>query len=323
MQDNKISFIIPAYNCESTIKEAVESIFDKNFEDGDEIIIINDGSTDNTMEVLTRLKNKYPQVIVLHHNYNKGSAAAGRNTGIDFSKNELIFCLDSDNILETDSIKKLKKFLYAENADSVAFGEIHYFVDNKENVTHKWVLNRNISFIDNINDTHKTPCSSGNYLFTKNSWLKAGRYNESIGGAYDSWAFGCAQLATGSKIMTLPDSFYYHRYGYNSTYNIQVGMRNVSLTITQILIPFIDLIDKEDINYILDRENRKKWFDKTKIRPLKMNSEKTETEVVQHFSFKKDKIKKIVKKTLKMIGLLKYIDYYRTGRKIPVDSKKM
>ena len=80
----KISFIIPAYNCADTIVESVESIFKGNFEDGDEVIIVNDASTDKTSQIINSLQKKYPTIKELSHNINKGSAAAGRNTGIDY-----------------------------------------------------------------------------------------------------------------------------------------------------------------------------------------------------------------------------------------------
>lgn len=273
-----ISFIIPAYNCADTIQESIDSIYNGNFDNGDEIIVINDASTDNTVEVVNNLKTKYPQIVLLHHNYNKGSAAASRNTGIDYSKNDLIFCLDSDNILDKNIISKLKQYLITEHADAVGFGEIHYFIDKKENVTNKWILNHEITFIDNINNPLVTPCSSGNYLFTKQSWINAGRYNESIGGAYDSWAFGCVQLATGTKMVTMPNSFYYHRHGYNSTYIQEVSKRNTSLTISQIIIPFLNLINPDDVDYIFKSENRETWFEKTNIKPLRLNQNKSENQ---------------------------------------------
>ena len=53
-EKNNISFIMPAYNCADTIEESVDSIFNGNFTDGDELIIVNDGSTDNTEKVLDK-----------------------------------------------------------------------------------------------------------------------------------------------------------------------------------------------------------------------------------------------------------------------------
>ena len=126
-KNSKISFIIPAYNCADTIVESVESIFKRNFEDGDEVIIVNDASTDKTSQIIYILQKKYPAIKTISHNINKGSAAAGRNTGIDYSKNDLIFCLDSDNVLASGAVPALKKYILEQNADVAAFGEIRFF----------------------------------------------------------------------------------------------------------------------------------------------------------------------------------------------------
>ena len=104
----KISFIIPAYNCADTIIESIESVFNGNFEVGDEVIIVNDAPTDKTWQIINDLQKKYPVIEAISHNINKGSATAGRNTGIDCSKNNLIFCLDSDNVLAPNTVPALK-----------------------------------------------------------------------------------------------------------------------------------------------------------------------------------------------------------------------
>lgn len=265
-----ISFIIPAYNCADTIRETIVSIYNDNFEEGDEVIIIDDASTDSTSKIIEELSKKYPSIKIVKHNINKGSAAAGRNTGIDVSKNELIFCLDADNVLSPKSISLLKHILLEQKADAVAFGEIHYFKTTIDEVTHKWLLKNSIDILDNINEATQTPCSSGNYLFTKNSWYKAGRYIEHIGGAYDSWAFGMKQLFSGAKILTLPDTFYYHRYGYESTFVKDVGKANVSITLLQVILPFIEQIHSDDVNYIMGEYGRYTWYEKINQRPIRL-----------------------------------------------------
>src|SRR5688572_9260073 len=105
-----ISFIIPCYNCETTVEEAVNSIFQGNFSEGDEVVMVDDSSTDSTPRVMEELKIKYPSIVTLRHNINKGSAAASRNTAIDSSHNELLFCLDADNLLIPGTIQLLKEF---------------------------------------------------------------------------------------------------------------------------------------------------------------------------------------------------------------------
>lgn len=96
-QNYSISVIIPAYNASKSIIEAIESVISQTYKTNYEIIIINDGSTDNTPELVT----KYSDI----HNYtniklitqkNKGVAAA-RNTGMKNATNKWIAFLDSDD----------------------------------------------------------------------------------------------------------------------------------------------------------------------------------------------------------------------------------
>ena len=270
--NSKISFIIPAYNCADTLVESVESIFNGNFEDGDEVIIVNDASTDKTLQIINSLQKKYPVIKALSHNINKGSAAAGRNTGIDYSKNNLIFCLDSDNVLAPGSVPFLKKYLFEQNADVATFGEIHFFKTETRKLTHKWIFKDNQIELKDALSGHIWPGPSGNYLFTKRSWLNAGRYTESIGGAYDSWAFGIKQLAMGSKMITMKNSFYYHRAGHESAFIRDKDKIKPSLIALSVLINFLDLIEEEDVDYIMSKEHRGSWFDNLEKRPIRLKN---------------------------------------------------
>ena len=123
IQKHSISFVIPAYNCQHTLAEAVDSIYSGNFTKGDEVIIVDDASEENTFDVAKSLQKKYPAVHIYRHHYNKGSAAAGRNTAIDQSRNELIFCLDADNVLAPQSIPTLKEYMIRSDCDVAVFNK--------------------------------------------------------------------------------------------------------------------------------------------------------------------------------------------------------
>lgn len=267
-----ISFIIPAYNCAKFLPDAITSIYNGNYTKGDEVIVVDDASTDKTLKVAKSLQNKYPSIYIHQHHYNKGSAAAGRNTGIDNSKNELIFCLDADNVLVPDSLPKLKEFLHSNNIDAAAFGEQHFFKENIDKVTHKWVYYLEITLEKCINESIKTPGPSGNYLFTKDSWIKAGKYFEPtlINQTIDSWAFLIRQLATGSKMLTLSNSCYYHRHGHDSHFVRENNNRNVSLSALFILIPFLDRIEEPDLEYIMSNKGRYSWLDNLNKNPIRL-----------------------------------------------------
>lgn len=89
---SKVSVIIPAFNCEAFIDEAVESVLQQTLQP-DEIIVVDDGSTDSTAERL----QKYRSVLRYIHQENKGPSAA-RNVGISNASGEYIAFLDNDDV---------------------------------------------------------------------------------------------------------------------------------------------------------------------------------------------------------------------------------
>jgi len=270
VREKSVSFIMPAYNCEATISESIMSIINGNFVAGDEIIVTDDFSTDNTASILDSLKQKYPFIKILNHILNRGGAAA-RNTAVAHSRNPLIFCLDSDNILVEGCIEPLKKHLVEQSADAASFQELHYFNGSITNVTHKWVFKQGITTLADCLAGFVVPIASGNYLFTKESWLRAGGYPE-FAGALDAWGFGVRKLATGSKMVVLPDSFYYHRYGHESYWTRDYKKGKTSLIALQILIPYLDLFKDSDINFIVGRKGRHVWFEQRDKRPLRLKT---------------------------------------------------
>ena len=67
MKNANISFVIPAYNCQHTLAEAVDSIYNGNFTKGDEVIIVDDASTDETLKEARSLQKKYLSIRIYRH----------------------------------------------------------------------------------------------------------------------------------------------------------------------------------------------------------------------------------------------------------------
>ena len=101
----KLSIIIPAYNAEQYIKQCLDSILqnDKESLSKTEIIVINDGSTDNTLKILESY-NQYKN-IKIHTTKNQGVSAA-RNLGISLAKGEWITFIDADDIISDHFVDK-------------------------------------------------------------------------------------------------------------------------------------------------------------------------------------------------------------------------
>jgi len=265
-----ISFFIPAYNCAETVAESVDSIMETNFSDGDELIIVNDLSTDGTPSVLESLKKKYPVITIVDHKRNKGGASA-RNTAVEHAGNPLLFCLDSDNVLEKNSITPLKKFLSEQDAEIAAFHEIRYFSKSTAAVDEIWDHPTGIFTIEDLLCGKLNPGGSGNYLFTKNSWVKANGYTEDLG-ALDTWSFGFKQLMENCKMAVMPGSYYFHRRGHESYYmrDAWSKRRSVSLRLIKLIINYIDRIDPRDVDYIFSKKGRYSWFDNLSKRPIRL-----------------------------------------------------
>ena len=109
----KVSVIIPTFNYASFLEECLQSVLNQSYKNL-EIIVIDDGSTDNTKNVI----NKYSNRINYIYQNNSGLSAA-RNTGIKNARGDLIQFLDSDDLLHSHSIEERVNFLSESGANCV------------------------------------------------------------------------------------------------------------------------------------------------------------------------------------------------------------
>ena len=111
----KVSIIIPVYNGEATIERCLDSVINQTFKDI-EIIVVNDGSTDNTEQILKKYSN-YSNIRIFKTD-NRGQSAA-RNLGIDVSIGDYICFLDVDDYVEHDGLRQLYEKAISGNFDVV------------------------------------------------------------------------------------------------------------------------------------------------------------------------------------------------------------
>ena len=113
-----ISIVIPAYNVESYLTKAVTSCIEQTYKNI-EIIIVDDGSTDNTANIADELSEKYKNVKTIHTS-NQGLSMA-RNNGYDIAKGDYIYFLDSDDWIDPECIECCINELKINNLDFVTF----------------------------------------------------------------------------------------------------------------------------------------------------------------------------------------------------------
>ncbi len=274
-----ISFFIPVFNAAATISDAVTSILDGNFAEGDELLLVDDGSTDASVSVIGELADRYPHLRILRHSRNRGGGAA-RNTAVEASSHDLLFCLDADNVLLPNSVAPLKQYLLEHRADVASFQHIRYFSGSPSEIEETWTLPAGVFTPEQGLADTLSPGAGGNYLFTKSSWIRAGGYPD-FAGALDTWGFGIRQLLTGAKVMVLENSAYAHRRLPDSYFLRDAWSRrkSVSLRATQLLIPFFDQLDDRSIDYLLDKKSRYTWFEQLDTHPLLLAAKEKENPV--------------------------------------------
>ena len=115
----KISVVVPAYNCEDTLRQTISSILNCGIEDL-EILIIDDGSEDDTPAICNHLSNG-SKIIRSLHQTNKGVSTA-RNSGIQESTGDYLWFFDSDDLVDPGSMKHAVMIVDEREPDMLIFG---------------------------------------------------------------------------------------------------------------------------------------------------------------------------------------------------------
>lgn len=132
--DDLVSIITPAYNGEKYIAETIESVLAQTYQHW-EMLIVNDYSTDNTIQIVQSYAAKDKRIKLLNLNQNSGVVVA-RNTAIQNAKGRYIAFLDSDDLWKKEKLKKQLEFMQ-QNGYAFMFTAYEHFKDNKENIQNK------------------------------------------------------------------------------------------------------------------------------------------------------------------------------------------
>ena len=126
----KLSIIVPVYNVLPYIRKCIDSLLAQTIGDF-EIILIDDGSTDGTADVLREYADKYPEIIQLKRVENGGQGRA-RNIGIEMAQGEFLGFIDSDDWIDPEMYKKLYNKSKVSGADVVVCEWLAVHPDGKE-----------------------------------------------------------------------------------------------------------------------------------------------------------------------------------------------
>lgn len=253
----RISVIIPVYNTEEYVEEAVRSIMNQTFRDL-EIIIIDDGSTDNSLTVIKKLAVEdnriacYPQT-------NQGQSVA-RNVGIEKARGEYIYFMDSDDMLEEEAFASCVEMVAREKLDFVLFNaeifnEHDYFdirFDYKKPQLDEHVVYSGKSMISEMltQQTYRcSPCIHFISLKTINS-LSLRFYPGII---HEDELFTALLYLQASRVGYINNAFFKRRFRQDSVMTRKYSMKNVNsyLVVVEQLKNFSN-VDERKTTYLVD-----------------------------------------------------------------------
>jgi glycosyltransferase involved in cell wall biosynthesis len=203
-QTPKVSVLMPVYNAERYLKQAVDSILDQTFTDF-ELIAINDGSTDKSGEILDYYKGIDDRVIVVQRE-NKGLVAT-LNEAIELAKGEYLARQDSDDISFSTRLEKQVAVLDADNEMVLVTGAFEVF-DEQDEFLYREVLPADDEDIKRAMYL-RNPIGHGSVMFRKSVCINAGMYSDECGPTedFELWT----RLARKGKFTALEAAMFHWR----------------------------------------------------------------------------------------------------------------
>lgn len=220
----KVSVIIPVYNGQSYIIECLDSVFKQTLT-GIEVIVVNDGSTDQTGKILKEYETKFSNLIVITQN-NNGQGSA-RNRALEIARGKYIYFLDSDDFIDTLALEKLYENAEKYDAEIVTFNTKSFSDNNTDEIINHYKRTLTDQNIYNGKKFFSYCVEKGEFYptvwlyFFKKSFLNSFRFIEGI--VYEDTPFCCRVFNMCERLLYVDCVFHHRRIHSNSTMTSQVS----------------------------------------------------------------------------------------------------
>ncbi len=214
----ELSVIIPVFNVETYIKQCLDSIVNQTFGiENIEVIIVNDCTSDNSMDIVNDFAQKYSSFKIINHTVNKGVGEA-RNTGLKHVSSDYVTFLDSDDFIDENTFKNSMNKIKDSGSDLLIYNW-EFFKDGytEPPTMHKPNFNKDRI----LNDLKEEP----NLIFLTSVWNKI--YHKSLfkylnfpTGLYEDNCISTSVMINASKIYLNSEAIYYYRKNPKSITNV-------------------------------------------------------------------------------------------------------
>lgn len=233
MNSPTISVIIPVFNTDIYLNEAVGSILNQTFRDI-EIIIVNDGSTDNSINILKEFEKRDSRVVLIDQP-NSGSSIA-RERAFEISKGEFLFFMDSDDILEPCALEVCYKEAIKESLDMVFFDAVSFSDDDKLNAQSFHYNRKGVVGESIYEGVEIMKILLSRDLFRAAPWMHLFRKELATGNGlqfypriiHEDELFFSQLYIFAKRVKYIPENFFRRRLRANSTMTTRFSLKNIN-----------------------------------------------------------------------------------------------
>jgi hypothetical protein len=238
----KVSIILTCYNYGHFLPQSLDCALGQTW-DNLEVVLVDDGSTDNTPEIAADYAARYPDRLVYLRQENSGQPAIARNNGVAMSTGELILCLDADDLIEPPMVEECVGWLRKHPDASIVYSCAHNFGARDD--IH---VSQDYNFATLILKNHMPYCS----LYKREVWENLGGYRTNVRGCED-WDFWIAAGGLGYFATMIPRVFFHYRNHGEGLYAQEVKP-NFPEKFRQIVLNNADLYPPQMVRQALNGE---------------------------------------------------------------------
>lgn len=203
-----LSVVIPTYNMEKYLENCLDSfIYDEKAEDL-EVLIVNDGSKDNSLSIARRYEEKFPNIFKVIDKENGGHGST-INAGLKVAKGKYFKVVDADDWVDTEELKKLLEFLYKNDVDCIISNYVHFYEFTNKYLTENCMIIEPF-VIKDINDVKNFRFTMHSFVFSTEK-IRNVRLQEKC--FYVDVEYNIYSYAQCENVVCLPINLYQYRLG--------------------------------------------------------------------------------------------------------------
>lgn len=208
----KVSIVVPVYNSSEYLNDLYDSLAMQSFGDF-EIVFVNDGSTDNSLDILGQLQERDSRVRV--YSQDNGGGARARNKGISEARGELLICVDSDDFFDSKFIEKMARPFDVPDVDMTFCDIDAYYESSQEYSAMPWAVrdvpsNTPFSPLEIPNLYYEIMGYIGNKMFRRSLITENGLSFQEIR-SHDDLSIVYLAISSSRKIQYVDEVLYHYR----------------------------------------------------------------------------------------------------------------